>query len=108
MAASSVVPVSMLTFSRVTLAVAFFSAVMVTVLFVFPLLLVMTGLWSTVGLPPAWETVWIVPVALTVISPLSRYHVSAKTKLGIKAPSSTRDSNRVMIFFIVDSSLGPK
>ena len=40
MAAPPIFPVSMLTFSRVTLAVAFFSAVMVTVLFVVPRLLV--------------------------------------------------------------------
>ena len=107
MAAPPLVPVSMLTFSRVTLAVAFVSALMVTVFSVFPLL-VMTGSGSSFVSPFTWETVWLVSVAVTVISPFPKSQVSARTKLGIKAPSSTRDSNRVMIFFIVDSSLGPK
>ena len=98
MAASDFELTSIFTFSRVTLAVAFSPALMMTVFSVFPLL-VMTGFGSSTGAAP-WVTVWIVPVALTVISPLSRYHVSAKTKLGIKAPSSTRDKSRVVSFFI--------
>ena len=94
MAAPPVAPVSMLTFSRVTLAVAFSSAVMMTVLLVVPLL-VMTGLVSSVGVPVPWVTVWAVSgAALTVILPSFRSQSFARTKLGIKAPSSTRDSSR--------------
>ena len=38
--------------------------------------------------------------AASVTIATAKSQVSAKTKLGIKAPSSTRDSSRVVIFFI--------
>ena len=94
----------MLVSSRVTLAVAPVSALMVTLLVVeaeesrFR----MTGAESSLVTPP-WLTFWPLSVAETVMLPSSRYQVSAIATVGRKTAISARETSRVKSFrmFIV-------
>lgn len=89
---------SILASFRVTLAVAFLSATMVTVLSVEASAsrLPMTGAESSfVTLP--WLTVWPLSVALTVISPSSKYQLSASAAVGKNAATSSAAARRVNI-----------
>ena len=89
----------MLVSSRVTLAVAPASALMVTLLVVeaeesrFR----MTGAESSLVTPP-WLTFWPLSVADTVMLPSSKYQVSAIATVGRKTAISTRETSRVKSF----------
>ena len=91
--------VSMLVSSRVTLAVAPASALMVTLLVVeaeesrFR----MTGAESALVTPP-WLTFWPLSVAETVMLSSSKYQVSAIATVGRKTAISTRETSRVKSF----------
>ena len=86
----------MLVSSRVTLAVAPVSALMVTLLVVeaeesrFR----MTGAESSLVTPP-WLTFWPLSVAETVMLPSSKYQVSAIATVGRKTAISARETSRV-------------